>query len=132
MEVEREYVLAEPPENLDAHESGRLEQGYLALDPAGAEVASGARARAHADGQDRQGSRPRRGGGHARRGRLRPPVAADRGPRVVKMRYLVPLDGGLTAEVDVYEGDARRVADRRGRVRRRGRRRRLHRSGVDR
>jgi len=26
------------------------------------------------------------------------------GRRVVKTRYLVPLDGGLTAEVDVYEG----------------------------
>ena len=38
MEVERKYLLAAPPEGLDTHESGRLEQGYLALDPAGAEV----------------------------------------------------------------------------------------------
>ena len=33
MEVERKYLLAAPPEGLDTHESGRLEQGYLALDP---------------------------------------------------------------------------------------------------
>ena len=38
MEVERKYLLATRPDGLDGHESGRLEQGYLALDPAGAEV----------------------------------------------------------------------------------------------
>ena len=38
MEVERKYRLSARPDGLDAHESNRLEQGYLALDPAGAEV----------------------------------------------------------------------------------------------
>src|SRR3954451_2090069 len=38
MEDERKYLLATRPDGLEAHESGPLEQGYLALDPAGAEV----------------------------------------------------------------------------------------------
>ena len=38
MEIERKFLLAARPDGLDAHESSRLEQGYLAIDPAGAEV----------------------------------------------------------------------------------------------
>ena len=37
-EVERKFVLAGLPAGLDEHPSKRLAQGYLALDPAGAEV----------------------------------------------------------------------------------------------
>jgi adenylate cyclase len=105
VEVERKYLLAARPDGLDAHESGRLEQGYLALDPAGAEV----RIR-------RKGSKHtltvKTGAGLAR-GEEEVALAAEdfdrlwpltEGRRVVKTRYLVPLDGGLTVEVDVYEG----------------------------
>ena len=81
MEVERKYLLAARPDGLDAHESGRLEQGYLALDPAGAEE------EVALDAADFDHLWP-----------------LTEGRRVVKTRYLVPLDGGLTAEVDVYEG----------------------------
>ncbi len=38
MEIERKFVLAERPAGLEEHPSKRLEQGYLAIDPAGAEV----------------------------------------------------------------------------------------------
>src|SRR3954470_11323406 len=105
MEVERKYLLATRPEGLDDHESGRLEQGYIALDPAGAEV----RVR-------RKGSKHmltvKTGAGLARGEEEVALDAADfdrlwpltDGRRVVKTRYLVPLDDGLTAEVDVYEG----------------------------
>src|SRR3954447_5521058 len=104
MEVERKYLLATRPDGLDDHESGRLEQGYLALDPAGAEV----RVR-------RKGSKHmltvKTGAGLARGEEEVALDAADfdrlwpltEGRRVVKTRYLVPLDGGLTAEVDVYD-----------------------------
>ena len=106
MEVERKFLLAERPAGLEAHPAHRLEQGYLALDPAGAEV------------------RVRRTGATTlmtiktgiglvraeeefaidaeRFERLWPLTA---GRVVVKTRYLVPLAGGLTAEVDAYEGD---------------------------
>src|SRR3954447_15709816 len=105
MEVERKYLLATRPDGLDDHESGRLEQGYLALAPAGAEV----RVR-------RKGSKHmltvKTGSGLARGEEELQLAAADfdrlwpltEGRRVVKTRYLVPLEDGLTAEVDVYEG----------------------------
>jgi CYTH domain-containing protein len=106
MEVERKYLLSARPEGLDEHESSRLEQGYLALDPAGAEV----RVR-------RKGSNHtltvKTGKGLVRGEEELTLDAADfdrlwpltEGRRVVKTRFLVPLDGGLTAEVDIYEGD---------------------------
>jgi adenylate cyclase len=102
-EIERKWVLPGPPGDLPA--GRRVEQGYVALDDAGAEV------------------RVRRAGdeltltiksapGLVRVEEEIPLSAAQfealwaltEGRRVVKTRHLVPLDGGLTAEVDVYEG----------------------------
>jgi adenylate cyclase len=105
MEVERKYVLSERPHDLDGHESGRLEQGYLALDPAGAEVRVRRKGAEHT-------LTVKTGKGLARGEEEIALDAAEfdrlwpltEGRRVVKTRYLVPLEGGLTAEVDVYEG----------------------------
>ena len=38
MEIERKWVLDAAPDGLAEHRSQRFEQGYLAIDPAGAEV----------------------------------------------------------------------------------------------
>ena len=105
MEVERKYRLSARPEGLDAHESNRLEQGYLALDPAGAEVRVRRKGAKHT-------LTVKTGKGLARGEEEVALDAADfdrlwpltEGRRVVKTRYLVPLHDGLTAEVDVYEG----------------------------
>jgi CYTH domain-containing protein len=104
-EVERKFLLAARPAGLDAHPARRLEQGYVAIDPAGAEV------RVRRQGDERLMTiKVGRGLARAeeefavdaeRFERLWPLTA---GRQVVKTRYLVPLDG-LTAEVDVYEGD---------------------------
>jgi adenylate cyclase len=105
MEVERKYLLAARPDGLDGHESGRLEQGYLALDPAGAEVRVRRKGTKHT-------LTVKTGAGLARGEEEVALDAADfdrlwpltEGRRVVKTRYLIPLEGGLTAEVDVFEG----------------------------
>jgi CYTH domain-containing protein len=105
MEVERKYLLRERPDGLDARESGRLEQGYLALDPAGAEV------RVRRKG-DRHTLTVKTGAGLVRgeeeleidAGAFARLWSLTDGRRVVKTRYLVPLDDRLTAEVDIYEG----------------------------
>src|ERR1700755_2988402 len=105
MEGERKYLLAARPGGLDEHESGRLEQVYLALDPAGAEVRVRRKGTKHT-------LTVKTGAGLARGEEEVALDAADfdrlwpltEGRRVVKTRYLIPLDGDLTAEVDVYEG----------------------------
>jgi CYTH domain-containing protein len=103
-EIERKWVLPAPPE-LAGAESRRVEQGYVALDAAGAEV------------------RVRRAGDEltltvkSAPGLVRVEEelalseaqfaslwALTEGRRVVKTRHLVPLDDGLVGEVDVYEG----------------------------
>jgi CYTH domain-containing protein len=105
MEVERKYRLTARPDGLDARESARLEQGYLALDPAGAEVRVRRKGATHT-------LTVKTGKGLARGEEEIALDAADfdrlwpltEGRRVVKTRFLVPLEDGLTAEVDVYEG----------------------------
>ena len=105
MEVERKYLLAARPDGLDGHPAQRLEQGYLALDPAGAEV----RVRR----KDAKTLLTVKSGIGLVRGEEEFALDPERferlwplteGRQVVKTRYLVPLDGGLTAEVDDYEG----------------------------
>jgi CYTH domain-containing protein len=104
-EVERKFLLAERPEGLDGHPAQRLEQGYLAIDPAGAEV----RVR-RKDGKTLMTVKSGIGLVRAEEEFAVDPERFDRlwplteGRQVVKTRYLVPLGEGLTAEVDDYEG----------------------------
>ena len=104
-EVERKFLLAERPDGLEDHPAQRLEQGYLAIDPAGAEV----RVRRK---DDKTLMTVKSGLGLVRAEEefaVEPelfdrlwPLTGDR--QVVKTRYLVPLGDGLTAEVDDYHG----------------------------
>jgi CYTH domain-containing protein len=105
VEIERKFVLAAAPPRLEAHEHARIEQGYVALDANGTEV----RVRRRGDARVMT---IKSGAGLVR---TEAELALDPEPfdalwpltdgrRVIKTRFLVPLDGGLTAEVDVYEG----------------------------
>jgi CYTH domain-containing protein len=103
-EVERKFVLAAPPDGLERWPARRIEQGYLAIDPAGSEVRVRRR--------DAETLMTVKAGIGLVRAEEEFAIDAARferlwplteGRRVVKTRYLVGLDGGLTAEVDVYE-----------------------------
>jgi CYTH domain-containing protein len=102
-EVERKFVLSDPPPGLESQPHKRIEQGYLAVGEDGVEV------------------RIRRSEGEctltvkSAPGLVRVeeelPIDERRfealwqltaGRRVIKTRYLVPLDDELTAEVDDY------------------------------
>jgi len=105
VEVERKFLVAERPAGLDDHPSQRIEQGYLAVHDDGVEV----RARR----RDDQATLTVKSGPGLVRVEEEMEIDGRRfealwplteGRRVAKTRYLVPLDGGLTAEVDDYAG----------------------------
>ena len=105
MEIERKFVLDRLPDDLDGHPHRRIEQGYVAIDPLGTEV------RLRRMDDDRTLT-VKAGAGLVRVEEALALGAADfdalwpltRDRRIVKTRYRVPLDDGLTAEVDIYEG----------------------------
>ncbi len=105
-EVERKFVLAEPPAGVTDHPAKALAQGYLAIDPAGSEV----RVRR----KDDETLMTVKIGIGLVRGEEEFAIDADRferlwamtdGRQVTKTRYFVPLDDGLTAEIDLYDGE---------------------------
>ena len=103
MEIERKFLVdAVPPGD---HPRRALEQGYLAVGEDGVEV----RVRR----ADATTTLTVKSGSGLVRVEEEIPIESARfeslwplteGRRVVKTRHLVPLDDGLTAEVDVYEG----------------------------
>jgi adenylate cyclase len=103
MEIERKFVLAERPPALDANPKQAIEQGYLAVGDDGVEV----RVR-NCDGEC---TLTVKSGPDLVRVEEEIPIDERRfsalwrlteGRRIAKTRFLVPLDGGLTAEVDDY------------------------------
>jgi len=114
MEIERKFLVAEPPE-LDGVEHAEIEQGYLAL----AEGTGGAEVRLRRKSDDL--SLTIKGG--TGRTRSEEEIALDRerfdslwplteGRRVAKTRHLIG-HGDLTIELDSYHGelDGLRVAE---------------------
>ena len=104
VEVERKFLLSARPPDLSEHASKRIEQGYLAVGEEGVEVRV---RRIEHETLLTIKSAP----GLVRVEEELPieehrfdslwPLTESR--RVVKTRYLVPLAGGLTAEVDEYD-----------------------------
>jgi CYTH domain-containing protein len=104
MEIERKWVLDAPPSGLEDHRSQRFEQGYLAIDPAGAEVRVRRKDGAKSVMTVKAGIGLVRGEEEweiANFDALWPLTA---GRQVLKTRYFIPL-GEHTVELDVYEGD---------------------------
>lgn len=104
MEIERKFVLETAPDGLSGHDSQRFEQGYLAIDPAGAEVRVRRKDGAKSVMTVKTGIGLVRGEEEweiANFDALWPLTA---GRQVLKTRYFIPL-GELTVELDVYEGE---------------------------
>ena len=106
MEIERKFLIADPPEDLARFESRAIRQGYLTIADDGTEV----RVRMHGESPTltvKQG----RGEIRAEEEIELDPDAFARlwplteGRRVEKRRHLIPLDQHHTAELDVYGGD---------------------------
>ena len=103
VEVERKFVLAGPPPDLDRHPADAIEQGYLAIAGDGVEV------RVRRRGESCTLT-VKSGPAHVRveeeipidERRFEALWALTDGRRLVKTRHLVPLEDGLEAEVDVY------------------------------
>ena len=102
-EIERKFILAKPPAWLEDHPALEIEQGYLA-------VSEEVEVRLRLIDKDHLLT-VKRGSGEVRQETevgLTPsqfealwPLTTSR--RLCKRRHRVPLDGGLCAEVDVYE-----------------------------
>jgi adenylate cyclase len=104
VEIERKFLVDRAPDGLG--DGDRIEQGYLAIGDDGVEV----RVRRRGDDMTltiKSGPGMMRTEEElaidARRFASLWPLTEGR--RVNKTRHLVPLDGGLTAELDVYSGD---------------------------
>ncbi len=101
VEIERKFVLTEPPADLPAGEP--IEQGYLAIAPDGVEVRIRRRA-------GRSSLTVKSGPAHVRveeeleidDRRFEALWALTDGRRIAKTRHLVPLGDDLVAEVDVF------------------------------
>ena len=103
VEIERKFVLTRTPDDLPPGDP--IEQGYLAIAPDGVEVRIRRRA-------GRSTLTVKSGPAHVRveeeldidDRRFEALWGLTDGRRIAKTRHLVPLEGGMTAEVDVYEG----------------------------
>jgi adenylate cyclase len=104
-EIERKFLVGEPPPDLERHPSEPLRQGYVALD-------GGVEVRVRRKG-DRHLLTIKSGSGRVRveeeleidERRFDALWALTEGRRITKTRYRVPVADGLTAEVDLYDGD---------------------------
>ena len=101
VEIERRFLVERTPEDLPAGEP--IEQGYLAIAPDGVEVRIRRRA-------GRSSLTVKSGPAHVRieeeldidDRRFEALWALTEGRRIAKVRHLVPLELGVTAELDVY------------------------------
>ena len=106
IEIERKFLIPTSPPDLEDFPCSRIEQAYVAVDPAGTEVRirrrtertnltiKGGRGRSRAEEELEIDS-----GRFARLWQL------SDGRCLEKTRYEIPTSGGLTIELDVYGGD---------------------------
>ncbi len=111
MEIERKYAIRQMPEELTAYQSKKIEQGYLCNDPV-------IRIRKSNDDfiltyKSKRGINPYTKEGAIVNQEIELPLTEKayltlkekiEGNMIYKTRYLIPLEGGLKAELDIFEG----------------------------
>lgn len=102
MEIERKFLIKELPENLESYPSQRIAQGYLNTNPV---------VRIRRSNEDYYLTY--KGKGLMVREEYNLPLTAEAfehmlpkidGILIDKIRYLIPLENGLTAELDIFQG----------------------------
>ena len=102
MEIERKFLTKHIPFDITEYPCKQISQAYISFSPT-------IRIRQSDDAY----ILTVKGKGHLAREEFELPLTKDdydrlslktEGTPVIKKRYLVPVDGGLTAEVDIYEG----------------------------
>lgn len=103
MEIERKYLVRKLPENLEQYNKKKIAQGYLCTEPV---------VRIRRSNDDYYMTY--KGDGLMVREEYNLPLTQEAydhlrpkidGLLIAKTRYLIPLDGKLTAELDVFEED---------------------------
>lgn len=103
MEIERKYLIRRLPENLSQYQCKKIAQGYICTNPV-------VRIRK----SDDEYYLTYKGNGLMAREEYNLPLTQEGyehmlskidGRLIEKSRYLIPLDGKLTAELDIFEGD---------------------------
>lgn len=103
MEIERKYLIKKLPENLSQYQCKKIAQGYICTNPV-------VRIRK----SDDEYYLTYKGKGLMAREEHNLPLTKEGyehmlpkidGRLIEKSRYLIPLDGKLTAELDIFEGD---------------------------
>lgn len=103
MEIERKYLIRRLPENLSQYQCKKIAQGYICTNPI-------VRIRK----SDDEYYLTYKGKGLMAREEYNLPLTQEGyehmlpkidGRLIEKSRYLIPLDGKLTAELDIFEGD---------------------------
>jgi CYTH domain-containing protein len=103
MEIERKFLVKELPENLENYPTQRIAQGYLCTDPV---------VRIRRSNEDYYLTY--KGKGLMVREEYNLPLTAEAfehmltkidGILIDKTRHLIPLNGGLTAELDIFLGE---------------------------
>lgn len=102
MEIERKFLVKSLPDNLESYEQKRIAQGYLSTNPV-------VRIRRSND----EYYLTYKGKGLMVREEYDLPLTAEAfehmlpkidGILIDKVRYLIPLEGGYTAELDIFQG----------------------------
>lgn len=103
MEIERKYLIRRLPENLSQYQCKKIAQGYICTNPV-------VRIRK----SDDEYYLTYKGKGLMAREEYNLPLTQEGyehmlpkidGRLIQKSRYLIPLEGKLTAELDIFEGD---------------------------